>query len=499
VTQSQTPEQEIWAELRRWLTLGRKGVIIMIRDAQRARLRELVLMLDELEPGFCFHDDARVIADVTPGSLVLLALRREDLDWLNLNRPLFAQRSLRMVLWAEGELAVEMKFHAPDLHDWVSHFVTCPFGVPEFAVEALAQSIGRWPGVAWTGSGLELARARVPGLEHCIELEPSQHYPRIIEALNSPPNCIVWKNVTKYTQLWRIRLASAETGFTGTNILDNPTTATPEWCQVNAVQLCLLDAARMMPGADRYRAVALADLNPAIIAPRRVDVSSDYANINRVEFSVYYKTEQMLRSGMGDRSWAISEIDWRGQRDIAAYWSTRWGVPIDLTRRFAQPFRAFIADAIEAGERAPAKLPEILENKLSDVEHHFDSESPASQYASRLLGLTAAAFAHPSLAHQCLAAPAEAAKGGNPLLTGADLEHSVVQTMLGRYEAALAQFKGAATSDSDYSSFEHFHQFTRAALGQVQLEDADTNPLSSQIEARGRALLRRRLKQLAEP
>jgi hypothetical protein len=502
--QSEAAEADWLTELRRWLTLGRKGVIVMIRDAQRARLRELVLMLDEIEPGFCFDTDATVIADAAPGSLVLLGLQREQLDWLNLNRPLFAERSLRVVLWAEGELAVALKFHAPDLHDWISHFVTCPVGVPEFAVEALAQSVGRSPGVAWTGPGLDLARARLPDLDNHIEMDPSQIYPQIIESLEDhKPSCIIWKNAHTSTHLWRVRLATAEVGFTGTNILDNPTTRTPEWRPINANQMNLRDAAAIISGDNRHRAAALAELNPGVLAP--ADTATEHGNIGQILSSVYSDIEYLLRSGIGNRTTAVFAISSLGQSDIAAYWETRWGIEGPTRTRGAGRvpivwWPTLTVQAMTLARYRPADIVDFLNRIQNDAEQRFGLNDPEYQLVSRFLGLVAGVYAAPDLADRYLAGPAKAAERGRfPLLAGVELEHSVVQTMLGRYEAALAQFESARATDPDHESFERFHQLTRAALGQMRLGDADQSPLSSQIEARARALLRSRLERLAKP
>lgn len=475
----------------------------MIRDAQRARLRELVLMLEDIEPGFCFDTDATMIADAAPGSLVLLGLQREQLDWLNLNRPLFAERSLRVVLWAEGDLAVDLKFCAPDLHDWISHFVTCPPGVPEFAVEELAQRIQSRPGVAWIGPHLELALPLV-GLCDCIKLDPSQDYSQIIETIESSrPNCIIWKNAQTFSQIWRVRLATAETGFTGTSILDNPASTTAEWHVINANQLGLRDAAASIPGRDKHRAAALAELNPRAIAPTRT-VSGD-SNDNKITSSIYRTIEEIVRSGAGDRALAVHGIAWLGQRDIAAHWETRWSIRGKDTKNYARFFQSaswqpLILFVRGQAARGTANLPKFLERIRAAAERRFGLADPEYLFVSRVLGLAAGIYADPEVAQRYLALPAEAAEHDqSPLLGGADLEHSVVRTMLGRYEAALAQLERATTTDPDYENFERFHQLTRAGLGQVRLEGADETPLSTRIQTEARRLLTNRLDRLANP
>lgn len=275
--QSQAAEAAAWlSELRRWLHLGREGVIIVIRDAQRPRLRELMVTLDELEPGFVFTDDPAQLLAQAPGSLVLLALRREHLDRLNLNRPVFAERSLRVVVWAEGELATQMKFLAPDLHDWVSHFVRCPEGVPEFALRGLEQGLRWWPGAAWTGPGLEMALGQALGVGGCMDLDPGQDYSSLVVALQAEPRrCVVWRKVETSVLLWRLRWAIAEARHEGAHVLDNPRIGAPGWYPVSSDQLDLRDTSRAWRS---LRDAALAELEPGGSAP----VSEDAATIERV-------------------------------------------------------------------------------------------------------------------------------------------------------------------------------------------------------------------------
>jgi hypothetical protein len=212
----------------------------MIRDAQPTRLRELVELLEEIEPGFSFTTRAEDIAKCPRGTLVLLAPREEDLDWLNLNRPQFAQRELRAVLWVEDSVFV--RFRAPDLHDWVSHFVRCPPGVPRFAVEGLRVGLRWWPGVAWRGEGLDLALAAL-GMHDVITLDPAEDFARLVAALSSAPSGLVrWTGVSTARGLWRIRWSLARARHHGPNILDAPIIEVPGWFEVDARQLDLHDA-----------------------------------------------------------------------------------------------------------------------------------------------------------------------------------------------------------------------------------------------------------------
>ncbi|NVB37080.1 hypothetical protein G6O69_04510 [Pseudenhygromyxa sp. WMMC2535] len=273
--EGQAAEDRWLSELRRWLHLGRRGVIILVRDARRARLRALVETLEAVDPSLELVTDPGVLTELEPGALVLLVLRRATLDWLNLNRPLFAARSLRVVLWAEGELGTELKFLAPDLHDWVSHFVTCPPGVPDFAVEGLAQGLGWWPGVAWTGEGLELALGRLEAEREWVgPLSPSEDYARLVEVLTGAgERGVVWRSVDTMTALWRLRWAIAEARHRGPHVLDNPEIRAPGWYRVDAGQLSI-DEVLALPGVDLRAAVAV-ELEPGVLAEGDGEVEED--------------------------------------------------------------------------------------------------------------------------------------------------------------------------------------------------------------------------------
>jgi hypothetical protein len=596
--QSQAAQASWLSELRRWLLLGRNGVIVMIRDAQRPRMRELVLALDELEPGYCFTDDVQELPGLERERLVLLPVRREDLDWLNLNRPIFADRSLRVVLWAEGELATQLKFSAPDLHDWISHFVTCPRGVPKFAVQGLEMGLRWWPGAAWSGENLDLALEQLTELGAWIELDPATENAQLVEMLEADPSrSVIWRNVSTATGLWRLRWAIAESRHHGLHVLDNPTVGTPGWLRVSSSQLDLPEAAAQAGGEDRLRRAALAELEPGAFELGEVDD----AMLERVgllrgsgpEQRMLHESERVrcwrrelarkiLRTGTLDRGWSRDEqamfawverdrmrwpdtkvsswmgftyehglrtgadpdqrsrmvhgASWMGQYDVAERWRARWEIDVKLvtpteSRVYwgAAPSPVFlrledigpgdvaqgkdayltmgpkagwdmtlawqgvIVHAMVLGERTPADLPAFLDEVSRSAIAQLGATDPHAQFIARILGLASAVYDTPARALAYLDEPSRLSTEGRlPLLTGADLEASVVLTMLGRYEAALDRLAHASTTDPEV---EEFHHLTRAAQGVDRHVDPGEN-LFDVILREGKALLRRRLARL---
>jgi hypothetical protein len=218
----------------------------MIRDAQPARVRELLGTLRSIDEDLIATTSAADLMTCKPGALVLLFVDPIDLDWLNINRPIIAQRALRLVLWTEDSVSDQLKFESPDLHDWVSHFIKCPPGVPRFAVEGLRIGSRWWPGVAWRGTGLELALAE---LDIEVEtLDPDSAFAGLVETLKvNPDKAVRWVGVDSLRKLWRIRWAVAEARHHGLGVLDNPRVSTPGWFPVDSRQH-KVQAAWLQPG-----------------------------------------------------------------------------------------------------------------------------------------------------------------------------------------------------------------------------------------------------------
>lgn len=250
----------------------------MIRDAQLAQLRPLVRVLESLDPGVTVTMQAPELLECEEGALVLLIVREQDLGWLNLNRPIFAQRSLRVVLWVEPELSVRIKFESPDLHDWISHFVPCPEGVPEFAVEGLRIGSSWWPGVAWRGAGLELALAQLK--IEVTTLRPDAEFESLVSTLSADRRSNVrWEGVDSLRELWRVRWALAEARHHGFCVLDQPSVSTPGWFPVSSLQLGVDDAELCIEGENRLRRAIELELEPERILPKQDESVSEEVEV----------------------------------------------------------------------------------------------------------------------------------------------------------------------------------------------------------------------------
>ncbi|KYG04657.1 hypothetical protein BE21_45535 [Sorangium cellulosum] len=116
------------------LRMIRRGILILVADACDARLGELVRALSPEHPGIEVHTRAPEAVRAEPGSLLVLQPSEQDVDWMNLNRPVFADRALQVILWCDGERARRLARGAPDFYDWISLWMECPAGPPGFAV-----------------------------------------------------------------------------------------------------------------------------------------------------------------------------------------------------------------------------------------------------------------------------------------------------------------------------------------------------------------------------
>jgi hypothetical protein len=229
--------QTAWlARIQGILELGRDGVLILVPDAKLAALRPLMRALWAVDERARIVIAAEQLTQCSDHELIVLALRLQDATWLNRNRPLFAQRHLRVVLWADEAVVGEMRGRAPDFFDWISHVVECPFAVPEFTRRGLELG-ARWhPGIVWRG-GLDLrAVLEQLGVDY-VDGPGEVEYPAWVAFLaGCEADFVRVAEVSEHRSLRRIRWATAETRFAGKILLDSPELDTPGWFPVDARQ-----------------------------------------------------------------------------------------------------------------------------------------------------------------------------------------------------------------------------------------------------------------------
>lgn len=227
-----------WLAVERALTLARDSVLVLIADAQPARLPALVRALLGVAGDMRVCMRADDLLDIEPGSVVLLQVRAEDISWLNGNRPLFANRRLRAVLWAEGDGAQLLHREAPDFFDWISSVVYCTSDAPEFAVRGLVNAREVPLGVAWHGPGLEAAIARSEPEAVIERVSAHAEFDDIVQAARRPgglvPGWLVIDGVERAHQFKHARLALREVRRMGRCVLFDPRCPTPGFLAVDA-------------------------------------------------------------------------------------------------------------------------------------------------------------------------------------------------------------------------------------------------------------------------
>ena len=195
-------------KLARWLELGREKVAILVEEASPGGLRPLVSMLLEREPPVvCFH--VTDLLDVPAGSLVVLTLHEAELNWINLNRPIIANKRLRLVLWLDFPLH-RLKAKAPDFFDWISHIVRCPRLPPQLTVRKLRDARAALQPVAWRGKDLDEALDRIG--EGLIRIEARGTFAQLVAAVEKVGDRVpVWTDVNDTWHLLRVeRLPGAD-------------------------------------------------------------------------------------------------------------------------------------------------------------------------------------------------------------------------------------------------------------------------------------------------
>ncbi|MFO7561783.1 MAG: tetratricopeptide repeat protein [Enhygromyxa sp.] len=211
----------------------------------------------------CLH--APDLLDLPRDSRVLVRVRVEELEWLNVNRPVFSDRSLRAVLWLDEAAHRELSRRAVDVYDWVSRLVGIPDKpVPDFAVEGMQAALALGIGIVWRGEDLQRALAATGCSGGTVELDAGDLHSDLIARLREPGLPVV-EGIRSEADAWRIRMALAHVGREGSWVAREPAVELPGMAVVHDRQADWDDAARRLAEAGRARPELLAawlDLEP---------------------------------------------------------------------------------------------------------------------------------------------------------------------------------------------------------------------------------------------
>ncbi|WP_437825276.1 tetratricopeptide repeat protein [Sorangium sp. So ce1153] len=217
------------------------------------RLGELTRALVADHPEMDVHTDVRDAETAPEGSVMVLVPRPEDADWLNLRRPLFARRALKVVLFCDRETTVALAQRAVDFFDWVSQHHECPPGPVPHAVSGLrCAAEAEAPGVLWRTAG-ELAdtgrmwgafSAAFPGETlRWVSAEHPRGYEKLLDDIRAAGSAWIACHADGSAELRRLRWALAEAGRRSKVIALAPPVSCPGWWAIHD-QLMSLDDAR---------------------------------------------------------------------------------------------------------------------------------------------------------------------------------------------------------------------------------------------------------------
>lgn len=267
-----SPAQPHWLDrLIVAIELSDRGVLTLVNGAAPARFREAYLRLRACDPATDVIIDVRRLAMLPPRTTVILALEPtiddDDLDWLNLNRPVLSDRQLRVVLWCEDSMATVLAQRAPDLFDWISAWVDCPPAPVAHAVaDVRAAILSRASGVAWDGPGLENTLAAIrPGRP--VRRVAVGSYQSMFDALTSrEPGWLVLEGIDTEFHLRRLRWAMAEArrrAIAFHSVGHHLDQTLPGWWAVSAMQVPIAKAVHELTGVGGTgRLAALTGLDP---------------------------------------------------------------------------------------------------------------------------------------------------------------------------------------------------------------------------------------------
>ncbi|WP_437922735.1 tetratricopeptide repeat protein [Sorangium sp. So ce291] len=276
------PRQADWIEqIKRGLRLSRAGILLHVDDARMERLGELTRALVADHPEMDVHTDVRDAETAPEGSVMVLVPKPEDADWLNLRRPLFARRALKVVLFCDRETTIALAQRAVDFFDWVSQHHECPPGPVPHAVSGLrcaaeAEALG----VLWTTAG-ELAdtgrmwgafSAAFPGETlRWVSAEHPHGYEKLVDDIRAAGSAWIACHADGSAELRRLRWALAEAGRRSKVIALAPPVSCPGWWALHDHLMPLADARRALEDARATRPGCLAALTN--LEPEAVEIA----------------------------------------------------------------------------------------------------------------------------------------------------------------------------------------------------------------------------------
>lgn len=186
-------------------------------------LGDLVRALLPEHPEIDVYRDVRVVETLPVGSKLILVPRREDAPALNMARPIFARRDLKVILACDQETSEALLKHAPDFFDWISIYVEWPWRPTPHAVQGLRRSVEVGArGIVWIDRQDAESRAHSPENrlaealdgafpgQTLVHLDIDASFDQIMAQIGSEWRHWLFVETTEYWHLRRIRWAFAD-------------------------------------------------------------------------------------------------------------------------------------------------------------------------------------------------------------------------------------------------------------------------------------------------
>ncbi|WP_437897186.1 tetratricopeptide repeat protein [Sorangium sp. So ce124] len=206
-------DRALHERLRLILRLGEAGVLVLIDQARPERLGSLVRALAVSEPDLFVHTDATQLARAPKGAVVVLVPDAAQAGWLNVERPILAERALRVILFSDAATSTALARKAPDFFHWISHRLECPRGPWPPVIWGIRAADERGWGMFWQEGDLDEAFAAALPASTRVRVSATAPYPALVEAIRAADGAWIEAcEVDSFFELRRLRWALVEAG-----------------------------------------------------------------------------------------------------------------------------------------------------------------------------------------------------------------------------------------------------------------------------------------------
>lgn len=341
-----------------------RGTIVLVDHANDAQLGPLVRGFSLDFPDLWVIHEAALLNDVPEGAVVVLIGRNEDATWLNLSRPIFADRAFKVVLWCKRTVSEHIARKAPDFYSWISRYFECPSAPPEFSVRGFHAALrARAWAIDFRGKTLDAVFSAAFPKRKLLRLSASAPEQALRTAVKEAGAAwIAWTNLFDEQGIKRVRQIVTNEHRQGRNILENARgTASEAWPVFDALMnvgqaIAALEHAGL-PAAGRLAAMLGLEPEAIVFAADELERGVTVAEV-----------EAALRTATDPG--AALEKHFAEAARFDAVQLAAFRAPPPMLRAFAMDPRVREARAVMAGKTAPT-LPALAE-RITGGEDEFE-------------------------------------------------------------------------------------------------------------------------------